>query len=180
MIGAVAALAMLVPNCYQTPVAAPIVDPFRVPACSFCAGNRGLEYQPAAGSRVVAASAGIVRFGGVVAGVRYVVIDQPDGRLATYGRLAEARVAVGARVAAGDLVGTTTDRFFFGLREGDRYVDPAPFLGVLRHRPRLVPVDGGAPRPPPPPTMRCAASSGVGQRALADNMFNRSSTPMAH
>ena len=158
MIGIVASLALLTGNCYQPPVTSPIVDQFRAPACSYCPGNRGLEYQPPAGSRVVAAAAGIVRFSGVVAGVRYVVIEHGDGRSATYGRLAAAGVAVGTRVRQGDVVGSTTDRFYFGLRVGDRYVDPAPFLGALRYRPRLVPVDGSAARPPPPPTMACAAS----------------------
>jgi murein DD-endopeptidase MepM/ murein hydrolase activator NlpD len=165
MIGMVVALVLLGPGCYQPPVNASVVDPFRAPACSFCPGNRGLEYEPPVGSRVVAAAPGVVRFSGLVAGVRYVVIEQADGRTATYGRLASARVVLGGSVAAGDPVGTTTGRFFFGLRQGDRYIDPAPFLGVLTYRPRLVPVDGSAPRPTPPPTLRCAAS-GVGERTL--------------
>ncbi len=157
MIGVLAALALLVPSCYQPPVNSSIVDPFRSPACTYCPGNRGLEYQPAAGTRVVAAATGVVGFSGVVAGVRYLVVDQTDGRKATYGRLASVLVAVGATVRAGEPLGTTTARFFFGLRQGDRYVDPAPFLGVVRYRPRLVPVDGSAPRRAPPPTLRCAA-----------------------
>ena len=70
-----------------------IVDPFRAPACAFCAGNRGLEYQPHAGSAGRRRRAGVVTFSGVVAGVRYLVVDQTDGRSATYGRLAVARVA---------------------------------------------------------------------------------------
>jgi murein DD-endopeptidase MepM/ murein hydrolase activator NlpD len=158
MISMVATLMFLVPACYQPPVDSPIVDPFRAPSCTYCAGNRGLEYQPQAGSRVVAAAPGVVRFNGVVAGVRYVVIDQIDGRSATYGRLASSSVRVAARVSRGDTIGTTTERFYFGLRVGDRYVDPAPFLGVLRYRPRLVPLDGSPPRRAPPPTMACAAS----------------------
>ncbi len=158
MIGMLASLALLAPNCYQPPVTSPIVDRFRAPACSYCPGNRGLEYEPLAGSRVVAAAAGIVRFSGVVAGVRFLVVEQADGRSATYGRLAAARIVVGTRVRQGDVVGSTSDRFYFGLRQGDRYVDPALFLGALRHRPRLVPVDGSAARPAPPPTMACAAS----------------------
>ena len=164
MIAALVALTLLTPGCYQPPVTAAVVDPFRAPACAFCPGNRGLEYQPPAGSPVVAAAPGVVRFSGVVAGVRYIVTLQSDGRTATYGRLSTSRVAVGARVETGDLVGTTTDHFFFGLREGARYVDPAPFLGVLRYRPRLVPVDGSAPRRAPPPVMVCAALE-VGDRA---------------
>jgi murein DD-endopeptidase MepM/ murein hydrolase activator NlpD len=164
VISAVVALILLAPGCYQPPVSSPVVDAFRAPTCPYCPGNRGLEYEPSTGSRVVAASAGLVRFSGIVAGVRYLVIQQGDGRTATYGRLATARVAVGNTVSAGDLVGTTTDRFYFGLRQGERYIDPAPYLGTLRYRPRLVPSDGSAPRPAPPPTMRCAAS-GVGERA---------------
>ena len=166
MIGLAIALALLAPTCYRQPVTAAIVDPFRVPACTFCPGNRGLEYRPPSGTTVVAAADGVVRFSGVVAGVRYIVVDQRDGRTATYGRLAAARVGIGAALRAGDVVGTTTDRFYFGLREGDRYIDPAPFLGSPRYRRRLVPVDGSGPRPPPPPTLRCAvAQGGVGDRA---------------
>jgi murein DD-endopeptidase MepM/ murein hydrolase activator NlpD len=165
MIGVVVALALLTPSCYIPPVTAPIVDPFRAPACPFCPGNRGLEYEPRLGSPVAAASAGSVTFSGVVAGVRYVVIQQSDGLLATYGRLATVRVVVGASVSAGDVVGTTTERFFFGLRRADMYIDPTPFLGTLRYRPRLVPADGSAPRRPPPPVLRCAAPS-VGERVV--------------
>lgn len=158
MIGVVAALALLAPTCYQPPITSPIVDPFRAPACAYCPGNRGLEYEPPVGTQVIAAAGGVVTFIGVVAGVRYLVIEQADGRSATYGRLAAARVVVGVTVGPGDIVGTTTDRFYFGLRQGDRYVDPAPFLGTPRYRPRLIPVDGSAPRRAPPPTMKCAVS----------------------
>ncbi len=152
-----AALSLLWPSCYQPPITAPVIDPFRAPACSYCPGNRGLEYQPATGSQVVAAAAGTVTFTGVVAGVRYVVVAQVDGRTATYGRLAVALPAVGTSVQPGQIVGRTTNRFFFGLRQGDHYVDPAPLLGVLRYRPRLIPNGDSAPRRPPPPTLRCAA-----------------------
>jgi murein DD-endopeptidase MepM/ murein hydrolase activator NlpD len=158
MIAAVAAVAFLAPSCYLSPVTAPIVDPFRAPACAYCPGNRGLEYQTPVGTRVIAAAGGVVTFAGVVAGVRYLVVEQTDRRSATYGRLAAARVAVGETVSPGDTVATTTERFYFGLREGDRYVDPAPFFGTPRYRPRLVPVDGSRPRRAPPPTMQCAVS----------------------
>ena len=158
MIGLFVVAALLAPACYEAPVNSPIVDPFRVPACAYCPGNRGLEYTPVTGSPVVAAAAGVVTFSGVVAGVRYLVVGQADGRTATYGRLATALVAVGAGVRPGVVVGTTTNRFYFGLRQGTLYIDPAPFFGSPRYRPRLVPVDGSAPRRAPPPTMRCAVS----------------------
>ena len=158
MIGVLATLALLVPSCYEPPVTSPIVDPFRAPACWYCPGNRGLEYAPAVGSPVVAAAAGVVTFSAVVAGVRYVVVEQADGRTATYGRLATTLVVVGFEVRPGEVVGTTTNRFYFGLRQGGHYVDPAPFLGMRRYRPRLLPGDGSVPRRTPPPTLRCAAS----------------------
>ncbi len=135
-------------TCYRAPVAAPVVDPFSAPACRWCPGNRGIEYATSPGSPVVAAAPGVVTFAGTVAGVRYVVIRHDDGRLATYGRLAAADVAVGARIVAGAPVGTTTERFYFGLREGGRYVDPAPFFARAWRRPVLVPVDGGPGRVP--------------------------------
>ena len=57
----------------------------------------------------------------------------------------------GRRGRAGAVVGTTSVGFYFGLRLGETYVDPAPLLGRYRYRPRLVPLDGGARRAPPPP-----------------------------
>ena len=158
MIGGLVSLVLLSSSCYQQPVHSAVVDPFRAPACAFCPGNRGLEYQPPVGSPVVAAASGVVTFSGVVAGVRYLVVAQTDGRMATYGRLAAVRVAVGEVVQSAEPIAATTERFFFGLRQGDRYVDPAPFLGVAHYRPRLVPTDGSAPRRAPQPTMRCAAA----------------------
>jgi murein DD-endopeptidase MepM/ murein hydrolase activator NlpD len=158
VIGALAALMMLVPSCYQRPIDAAVVDPFRAPVCAFCPGNRGLEYQPAAGTAIAAAASGVVSFSGLVAGVRYVVIDQGDGRLATYGRLATSDLLVGAHVVAGGRIGTSTERFFFGLREAGRYIDPAPFIGVPHYRPRLLPIDGSPSRRPPHPHLRCAVA----------------------
>ena len=92
----VLALALLPAACYVPPVDAPIVDPFREPACAQCAGNRGLEYATAPGTPVRAVAGGIVSFSGVVAGTRYVVVDQPDGYRTTYGRLAAATARTGA------------------------------------------------------------------------------------
>jgi murein DD-endopeptidase MepM/ murein hydrolase activator NlpD len=148
-------LALAPGSCYAPPVSAPIVDPFRQPPCEQCAGNRGLEYATAVGTPVTAVAGGVVSFSGVVAGTRYVVVEQPDGYRATYGRLGAAFVAAGAQVSAGSVVGTTTAGFYFGLRVGETYVDPAPMLGTYRYRPRLVPTDGSAGRPAPPPRLDC-------------------------
>ncbi len=152
------AVALLPSACYLPPVSAPVVDPFRAPACTQCAGNRGLEYATTPGTAVTAVAPGVVSFSGVVAGIRYVVVDQPDGYRATYGRLAATTAVVGSAVRVGQIVGTTTAGFYFGLRVGETYVDPAPMLGRLRYRPRLIPADGASPRPAPPPTLGCAGA----------------------
>jgi murein DD-endopeptidase MepM/ murein hydrolase activator NlpD len=142
--------------CWLPPVEAPVVDPFRLPPCSWCAGNRGLEYGTPPGTVVHAVASGEVTFSGTVAGERYVVVRHADGRRATYGGLASASLRVGDAVTARAVVGITAAHLHFGLRDGDTYVDPAPMLGRLVGRTRLVPDDGTAPRAAPPPRLRCA------------------------
>ena len=160
-------LALVVPGgprgggggCLLPPVAAPVVDPFRQPACEWCPGNRGLTYAAPAGTAVRAAAAGTVTFSGVVAGTRYVVVEHGVGGLrATYGGLASTSLAAGDVVAAGAIVGRSGAQLHFGLRRGETYVDPAPLLGRLVDRPRLVPTDGTPRRPAPPPVLRCPAA----------------------
>jgi murein DD-endopeptidase MepM/ murein hydrolase activator NlpD len=153
VIGLVAAA--LVAGCFLPPVDAPVVDPFRAPACEYCAGNRGIEYGPREGQVVRAGATGVVTFAGSVAGTRYVVVEHPDGLRMTYGKLATSEVAAGQRVLRGQRVGTTTTSLFVGLRRGDEYLDPAPLLGTLRYRTRLVPSDGSRPRLAPPPRLVC-------------------------
>jgi murein DD-endopeptidase MepM/ murein hydrolase activator NlpD len=143
------------PTCLLPPVAAPVVDPFREPPCTWCPGNRGLTYATDPDAIVRAAAAGTVTFSGSVAGTRYVVVDHGDGRRATYGGLAGSALHSGDRIGAGAVVGHSTAALHFGIREGDEYVDPAPLLGRLVERVRLVPTDGTAPRPAPPPRLRC-------------------------
>jgi murein DD-endopeptidase MepM/ murein hydrolase activator NlpD len=149
--------------CLRPPVDAPVVDPFRAPACPWCPGNRGLEFAVAPGTVVRVAAAGTVTFAGAVAGVRYVVIEQADGLRATYGSLASSHLRAGQRVPAGAIVGTSGASFHFGLRRGVTYVDPEPYLGRWVTRPRLVPTDATPARPAPPPNLRCPAG-GAGQR----------------
>ena len=142
--------------CWPAPVSgAVVVDPFRPPDCRWCAGNRGLEY--AVGSRVEvrAAAAGEVTFSGSVAGVDYVVVRLDNGWRLTYGRLTNRAVRVGESIEQLAVVGRVSGEFFFGLRIGDDYADPAPFIGRLVARPRLVPIDGTSPRPAPATTVRC-------------------------
>jgi murein DD-endopeptidase MepM/ murein hydrolase activator NlpD len=149
-------------SCLLPPVVAPVADPFREPACQWCPGNRGIEYTVSAGTLVRAAAAGVVTFSGPVAGTFYVVVQHADGVRATYGQLAGSHLGAGDVVVAGAIVGSSGDGLHFGLRVGDRYLDPALFIGRLVERVRLVPTDGSAPRSAPPPRLECpAAASGT-------------------
>jgi murein DD-endopeptidase MepM/ murein hydrolase activator NlpD len=148
--------------CWHPPVTAPVVDPFRPPACPWCAGNRGIEYGTRPGVPVRSVAAGEVTFSGRVAGTGYVVVRHLDGRRATYGGLARAFVGAGDRVQTGALIGATAGHLHFGLRAGQTYLDPAPFFGRLIGRPRLVPTDGAAPRAAPPPKLRCDVPATLG------------------
>jgi septal ring factor EnvC (AmiA/AmiB activator) len=143
--------------CLLPPVTAPVVDPYREPACPYCAGNRGIEYATHAGQPVLAAEDGVVTFAGSVAGTRYVVVEHADGLRVTYGRLAAIGVAEGARVRRGQPIGAASEQFFLGVRRGEDYLDPASMLGTWRRHVRLVPLDGTPPRPGRPPALVCPA-----------------------
>lgn len=164
-------LLLMLPNvaaaaapCWQSPVDARVVDPFREPSCPYCAGNRGLEYSAVSGSGVRSVAAGTVSWSGTIAGVRWVVVEHVDGWRATYGRLAASELATGDRVESRQLIGTTTAEFYFGLRHGERYVDPSPHLARLVGRPRLVPVGDTSARPAPPPRWSCGVHGVAGSR----------------
>jgi murein DD-endopeptidase MepM/ murein hydrolase activator NlpD len=141
--------------CWVPPVSGVVSDPFREPSCPYCAGNRGIEYRVGSSAMVRAVGSGIVSWAGTIAGTTYVVVRHRDGWRVTYGRLSNASLRTGDVVLAGTAVGRASGSFYFGLRVGQRYVDPAPFLGERRGRPRLVPVDGRAARPAPPARWRC-------------------------
>lgn len=174
LVAGVAAGGATAATCWRPPVVGSITDHFRAPPCPWCPGNRGLEYDVGQRTPVTAASAGVVTFAGTVAGVRYVVVDVGDGRRLTYGRLASMDVVVGEQVGVAERIGTASDRFFFGVRRGDDYLDPAPLLGELRARPRLVPLDGSPRRAGSPAVLRCPArhvslTSGPGSMPDADS-----------
>lgn len=147
--------------CWYPPVTARVTDPFREPACTWCPGNRGLEYGTATGATVRAAATGRVTYSGTIAGTVYVVVRHGDGRRVTYGNLRAASFAIGDLVVRGRVIGRTAGRFHLGVREGDRYVDPAPFVGRLLRSPRLIPVDGRTANPAPPARLACGRSRGA-------------------
>ena len=142
-------------RCYPAPVTGSVVQSFRAPGCLYCSGHRGLEYQTIAGSAVTAVASGVVTFAGVVVGVRYVVVRQDDGLVATYGMLSGSGARAGDLVATAQIVGSTAESFYFGLRDDGVYVDPAPFIGRVVYQPRLIPIDGRQPRPTHSTGLRC-------------------------
>ena len=142
-------------GCYPPPVDAKVAVPYRAPVCRYCAGHRGIDYATAPGAPVRALAEGVVSFAGDVAGTSYVVVDQSDGRRATYGRIDRLAVRPGDPVRAGDRVGVAAGQVYVGLRVGDEYVDPTPLIGRWRRAPRLVPLDGSGGPPARPARLEC-------------------------
>lgn len=148
-------------TCWLPPVDAPVSDPYRSPACPYCAGNRGVDFATGAGVPVRAVATGRVTFAGPVGGIGYVVLRHADGRRATYGGVHGSSWRVGEHVPAGAVVGRTTHDLHFGIRDVDgEYEDPTPLLGRAAYRWRLLPLHGDEPRPAPPPRARCSAPRG--------------------
>lgn len=122
---------------YLPPVDAVVIDSFRAPAHVGATGNRGWEYDPEPGLPVRASAGGEVVFAGSVAHNRFVTVLHRDGLRTAYGYLGWIAVQEGEWVGPGQLLGTTSGRFFFSVRDGDRYLDPA--LVLAAGQVRLVP-----------------------------------------
>ncbi|RNG16600.1 peptidoglycan DD-metalloendopeptidase family protein, partial [Streptomyces botrytidirepellens] len=133
----------------------------------WAAGHRGVDLAARAGQAVRAAAAGRVSFAGPVARRGVLTIELSgtgDPPLRTSYEPVRATVPKGARVTAGQVVGVVeagpfhcpTGCLHWGLRRGDRYLDPLSLLprSMLRGGPsRLLPVFGI------PPAQGSAAAS---------------------
>ncbi|HUQ64087.1 MAG TPA: peptidoglycan DD-metalloendopeptidase family protein [Acidimicrobiales bacterium] len=109
---------------YRPPVDAPIVDPFRPPANSYAAGNRGVDYATAPDTPVRSAAPGQVVFAGPVGGTLHVVVLHADGIRTSYSFLRSTSVRRGDTVEQGQEVGRAAEGFHFGARAGGAYIDP--------------------------------------------------------
>ncbi len=116
---------------YRPPVDGPIVDRFRPPFERWGPGNRGVDYRVAPGTPVAASAPGEVVFAGPVGGDLHVVVLHADGLRSSYSFLASIVVRRGQLVAAGERLGTAGELVHFGVRDGDRYLDP---LAVMEGR----------------------------------------------
>jgi Peptidase family M23/Alpha/beta hydrolase of unknown function (DUF915) len=121
------------------PVDGAVMRAFVAPIAEYATGHRGVDFAAAAGTTVRASNDGTVSFAGDVAGALHVVVAHEGGIRTSYSFLASADVQVGQHVSRGQVIGRaggTGDGhgagvLHFGVRIGDRYVDP-----MLLFRPR--------------------------------------------
>jgi Peptidase family M23 len=141
------------PGCaaWLPPVDGSVVRPFQAPAFAYGPGHRGIDLGAPPGTSVRAAGDGVVSFAGSVAGSLHVVVAHDGDLRTTYAFLAGTNVRTGERVVRGQVVGVVggsgpehePGALHFGLRLGDRYVDPQLLFAAcdLTQLVRLVPVD---------------------------------------
>ena len=139
------------------PVDGAVVRPFEEPTSTYGAGHRGVDFAAASGTPVRAANHGVVSFAGSIAGTLHVTLFHPGGLRTTYSFLATVSVHEGQTVTRGDVVGTAGGAgpdhdgtvLHFGLRVGERYVDPMQLFrpGDLSKIVRLVPTHDPADTP---------------------------------
>ena len=134
------------------PVQGRVTDWFRKPACTWCPGNRGLEFSTAFGSPVVSPWPGSVDFVGSVGGVPYVVVlvdremagitGATDNVYSVIGGLEPENLEKGQKLTNGTPLGVSQGWLYVGFREGPRrdarYLDPAPLFRLAPRRAVLV------------------------------------------
>lgn len=133
-------------TCWAAPVQSPVVDPFRAPTCTWCSGNRGVEFGSVSGDRVRSPTAGTVVWVGAVAGTHWVVLTTDDQLRVSIGSVI-SDVADGQRVTTGMAIGVATGPVHLGVRRGVDYLDPARWLSISAFRARVVPDDGSQAAP---------------------------------
>lgn len=126
-----AVVLLVAPVTPVVPVAGPVLEGFRPPACQRCSGRRGVVIGSRPGDIVRAVRSGPVTFSGQVGGRLYVVQTVAPGVRVTYGWLASVSDHdVGDEVTAGQVVGTAAERTYLGVRLGQVYVEPLRYLGL--------------------------------------------------
>ena len=114
------------------PVDGVVVRTFVAPIAEYAAGHRGVDFAAAAGTPVRASNDGTVSFAGDVAGALHVVVAHEGGIRTSYSFLSSADVRAGQPVHRGQILGRAggtgdghgASVLHFGVRIGDRYVDP--------------------------------------------------------
>lgn len=150
MVAATAPIAQAAPPSWIRPVGGSVVRPFQEPAGRYGSGHRGVDFAAPSGAPVRAANDGTVVFAGLVAGTLHVVIAHDGGLRTSSSYLSRVDVRVGQRVSRGAVIGAAGGTgeahaggvVHFGVRVGDRYIDPMLLFGPtdLTELVRLVPV----------------------------------------
>jgi len=116
------------------PVDGGVLRRFDPPDQRWNSGHRGLDLVGTAGQSVLASASGQVSWVGVIDGVASVSVSHPDGLRTTY-QPVTATVSTGSTVIAGDPIGRLGEGHCFpgdclhlGLKRGDGYLDPLPWL----------------------------------------------------
>ena len=157
----VAGAATEVVSPWRRPVDGAIVRPFVEPVARYGAGHRGVDFTADGRTAVHAANAGTVVFAGAVAGSLHVVVLHPGGLRTSYAFLSRVDVRRGDAVAIGAVVGIAGGSgpehevgvLHFGLRIGDRYVDPMVLFAptdlsrIIRLTPVVQPAQQGIESP---------------------------------
>lgn len=147
------------------PLAGLVLRAFEAAEPNWLPGHRGVDLGGQTGETVRAAADGEVAWVGTISGVSMVSVQHPDGIRTTY-QPVEPTVVRGEAVRAGQGLGrllaghcTTTACLHWGVRLGDRYLDPMAWLrggetgGGESSRVRLLPRSAVPRRQPPPGAM---------------------------
>ncbi|MHB1136752.1 MAG: murein hydrolase activator EnvC family protein [Coriobacteriia bacterium] len=125
--------------------------------------HRGIDLPADAGVAVRSPMAGRIAFAGTIPAdgggtCNAVTIETTDGRRVSLLPLESVHIQAGASVCAGDTVGRLAasgddslgyPHLHLGLRQGDRYIDPAPMLSIGGGgEPAMPPVLYSSPEPP--------------------------------
>lgn len=127
------------------PTEGTVVDGFRPPATKYGSGNRGLEFATGPDTPFVATADGVVSFAGQVGGRLFVTTRHVDGLAVTYSWVARIDVSKGERVIQGQVLGASSGTIHVGVRDGERYLDPAPIFGPREATPDTTPPVGTTP-----------------------------------
>lgn len=125
---------------YVAPVPEPLVRArFDPPAVRWSAGHRGVDLDAQAGTPVRSPGAGVVVHAAAVVDRGVVTVRHPDGLRSSLEPVT-AQVAVGAVVAAGDLLGLVQEAparthcdprcLHWGVRDGQTYLNPMSLLAT--------------------------------------------------
>ena len=118
----------------------PVLGGFDPPDVRWGSGHRGVDLGAATGQEVLAPTAGVVTFRGVVVDRGVLVIETAGGLRTTFEPV-DSSLAVGTGVAQGQAVatvGTTPGHcvpatcLHWGVLRGDTYLDPLALVGAVR------------------------------------------------